>query len=328
MINYPQQRLRRLRQNASIRSLFDAPMPGPEKFIWPLFICEGSRRREAIDAMPGQFRLSTDMICREIERAVQEGIGAVLLFGLTEDENKNPNGTASCDSQGAVQQAILLIKKSYPHLVVMTDVCLCAYTSHGHCGPLDSNGNVLNDEALIHLNHTALSHAAAGADCVAPSAMMDGQVQSIRGALDREGFENTLLMSYSTKFASSFYGPFRDAENSTPGKGDRQGYQQSFRDDKQALRESLIDEDEGADILMVKPSLSYLDIIYRLRNETNLPLAAYNVSGEYSMMIAAADRGWGDLRSMVRESIFGLRRAGSDLIISYWSNRYNEFFKD
>jgi porphobilinogen synthase len=328
MINYPQQRLRRLRQNSSIRSLFDAPMPGPEKFIWPLFICEGSRKREAIDAMPGQFRLSTDMICREIERAVQEGIGAVLLFGLTEDENKNPNGTASCDSQGAVQQAILLIKKNFPHLVVMTDVCLCAYTSHGHCGPLDSDGNVLNDDALIHLNHTALSHAAAGADCVAPSAMMDGQVQSIRGVLDKEGFENTLIMSYSTKFASSFYGPFRDAENSAPGKGDRQGYQQSFRDDKQALRESLIDEDEGADILMVKPSLSYLDIIYRLRNETNLPLAAYNVSGEYSMMIAAADRGWGDLRSMVRESIFGLSRAGSDLIISYWSNRYNEFFKD
>jgi len=328
MNRYPHVRLRRLRQTSSIRRLFDAPLPPPEKFIWPLFITEGTNRKEPIGAMPGQFRLSTDRLCREVEDAVKTGIGGVLLFGLTEEDKKDPLGSAACHDDGAVQEAVSVLKKEFPELVVMTDVCLCAYTSHGHCGPLDETGEVLNDDALVQLGETALSHARAGADCVAPSAMMDGQVQAIRKALDAEGFENTLLMSYSTKFASSMYGPFRDAENSAPGKGDRQGYQQSYRDGRQAVRESKFDEDEGADILMVKPALFYLDIISRLREQTDLPLAAYNVSGEYSMLIAAAERGWGDLRSMVRESVSAIARSGSDLIISYWAGRYNEFFRD
>ncbi len=324
MNSYPQLRLRRLRRTPSIRRLFDAPLPGPEKFIWPLFVAEGRNKRESIDAMPGQYRLSPDTLCAEVEQAVREGIGGVLLFGLTEEENKDGRGTAACASGGSVQEAVKVLKKEFPQLVVMTDVCLCAYTSHGHCGPLTPEGDVDNDQALIELTRTALSHAEAGADCVAPSAMMDGQVQAIRKGLDDGGFDQTILMSYSTKFASAMYGPFRDAEQSAPGKGDRQGYQQSYRDKRQAIRESLTDEEEGADILMVKPALFYLDVISRLREETNLPLAAYNVSGEYSMLIAAAERGWGDLGGMVRESIAALDRAGTDIIISYWAGRYRE----
>ena len=227
-----------------------------------------------------------------------------------------------------MQEAIQVLKKEFPHLVVMTDVCLCAYTSHGHCGPLNPTGDVDNDPALDQLAEIALSHARSGADCVAPSAMMDGQVQAIRKGLDEGGFQDTLLMSYSTKFASSMYGPFREAEQSAPGKGDRQGYQQSYRDPRQAVRESIFDEDEGADILMVKPALYYLDIISKLREQTDLPLAAYNVSGEYSMIHASADRGWGDLRAMARESVAAISRAGTDIIISYWANRYDELFRD
>ncbi len=328
MNRYPDVRLRRLRKTPSVRRLFDSPLPGPEKFIWPLFVAEGTGKREAIDAMPGQFRLSTDKICREVEASVNQGLGGVLLFGLTEQENKDPVGTGACDDHGAVQDAVRVLKKEFPHLVVMTDVCLCAYTSHGHCGPLNPEGDVDNDLTLPRLAQTALSHVRAGADGVAPSAMMDGQVQAIRRALDEGGYQDTLLMSYSTKFASSLYGPFREAEQSAPGKGDRQGYQQSYRDPRQAIRESLFDEDEGADILMVKPALFYLDILSKLREQTDLPLAAYNVSGEYSMIHAAADRGWGDLRAMARESICAISRAGADLIISYWANRYKDLFLD
>ncbi|MDC7223026.1 MAG: porphobilinogen synthase [Spirochaetales bacterium] len=327
MSQFPQVRMRRLRRTPAIRRLFDAPLPGPEKFIWPLFIAEGSGKREAIEAMPDQYRLSVDQLCREIEPAVKSGIGGVLLFGLTEEEKKDPVGTEASHEGGAVQQAIGTLKKEFPELVVMTDVCLCAYTSHGHCGPLDPSGDVDNDRALERLAQIALSHARAGADCVAPSAMMDGQVAAIRRALSEEDFKDTLLMSYSTKFASSLYGPFREAEQSAPGKGDRQGYQQSYRDGRQALRESLMDEEEGADILMVKPGLFYLDILARLREATDLPLASYNVSGEFSMIHAAAQRGWGDLRGMARESVAALSRAGSDLIISYWANRYDELFR-
>jgi porphobilinogen synthase len=328
MSRYPHVRLRRLRRTPSIRRLFDAPLPGPEKFIWPLFIAEGSGKRETIDAMPDQYRLSVDKLCQEVEPAVKAGIGGVLLFGLTEEDKKDPVGSGACDDKGAVQEAIGTLKREFPDLVVMTDVCLCAYTSHGHCGPLDETGRVDNDQALVQLAETALSHARVGADCVAPSAMMDGQVSAIRSALMESGLDDTLLMSYSTKFASSLYGPFREAEQSAPGKGDRQGYQQSYRDGRQAIRESIFDEDEGADILMVKPATYYLDVIARLRDETDLPLAAYNVSGEYSMIHATAQRGWGDLRGMARESIGAISRAGADLIISYWANRYDELFKE
>jgi porphobilinogen synthase len=327
MSNYPEVRLRRLRRTPALRRMFDMPMPGPEKFMWPVFVKEGTGVREPIDAMPGQSRMSADVLLKDLARVVDMGIGSILVFGLVEGASKDASGTAAYDDRGAVQQAIRKIRKKFPDLVIASDVCVCAYTSHGHCGPLMESGDVDNDAANAILAKMAVSHAAAGADMVAPSAMMDGQVTAIRQALDAQGFQQTLLMSYSTKFASSMYGPFREAEESAPQKGDRRGYQSSFGDLRQALRESQFDEAEGADMLMLKPSLFYLDILARLRDQTDLPIAAYNVSGEYSMLIAAADRGWGDLGAMVRESTMALSRAGADLIISYWANRYDEIFR-
>jgi len=318
---YPNVRLRRLRITAARRQLFDEPMPGPEKFIWPVFVRSGRNVKEPIGAMPGQFRYSADALLRDLEKPARAGIGGVLVFGLIANRRKD-------NTDAPAQKAVRAIKKAYPDLVVFSDVCLCAYTRHGHCGPIGRDGQVNNDAACACLAKIAVSHAEAGADAVAPSAMMDGQVVTIRNALDKAGFANTLIMSYSTKFASAMYSPFREAEQSAPQQGDRKGYQASYRDLAQALRESEMDEAEGADILMVKPALFYLDVIARLRQATRLPIAAYNVSGEYSMLLAAADRGLGDLKAMVRESLFGIRRAGADLIISYWANRYNEFFGD
>jgi porphobilinogen synthase len=326
MNSFPDIRLRRLRRTPSLRRLFDMPMPGPEKFMWPVFVVEGSGQRQVIDAMPHQYRLSKDMLIEELKPVVDSGVSSVLIFGLVDDAQKDACGSAACEEGGVVQEAVRAVKQAYPNLVVFTDVCLCAYTEHGHCGPLNSVGDVENDASNEMLAKVAVSHAAAGADCVAPSAMMDGQVQAIREALTEGGFKETLLMSYSTKFASAMYGPFRDAEKSAPQKGDRQGYQASYGDLRQAMRESELDEAEGADILMVKPSLFYLDILVRLREQTDLPVAAYNVSGEYSMLIATAERGWGDLKGMVRESTMALARSGTDLFISYWANQYNTFF--
>ncbi len=327
MSTFPEVRLRRLRRTPAIRRLFDMPLPDPEKFMWPVFIKDGFGVSEPIDAMPGQRRMSVDVLLKELPRVVDMGIGSILVFGLVERSQKDGSGTAACDDRGPVQQAIRGLRREFPELVIATDVCVCAYTSHGHCGPLTGTGDVDNDAANEILAKMAISHAAAGADMVAPSAMMDGQVAAIRKALDKDGFQQTLLMSYSTKFASSMYGPFREAEESAPQKGDRRSYQASFGDVRQALRESQLDEAEGADILMLKPSLFYLDLLARLREQTDLPIAAYNVSGEYSMLIATAERGWGDLNAMVRESIMGLSRAGADIIISYWANRYDEIFK-
>lgn len=325
---FPEIRLRRLRRTEGLRKMFGQPLPGPEKFIWPVFLCEGVGVDEPIDAMPGQSRMSADVLLKKLEPVVESGVGGVLLFGLTDPAKKDFQGSDAWSETGAVQQAIPQIKKAFPQLTVFTDVCLCAYTDHGHCGALTDGGEVDNDATLELLQKVAVSHAVAGADCVAPSAMMDGQVLAIREALDENGLLDTLLMGYSTKFASSMYGPFREAEQSAPGKGDRQGYQASASDLCTALRESEFDEDEGADILMVKPALMYLDVIQRLRESTDLPLAAYNVSGEYSMLIAQAERGWGDLRAMVRENMAAMQRAGTDLFISYWANRYNELLKD
>jgi porphobilinogen synthase len=301
-------------------------MPGPQKFIWPVFVVEGTNQRQAIESMPNQYRLSVDTLIAELKPVVESGIGGILIFGLVEDALKDESGSRAHDENGVVQNAVRAVRKAYPDLVIFTDVCLCAYTSHGHCGPLAAGGDVDNDAANDLLAKVAVSHAAAGADCVAPSAMMDGQVQAIRAALTAAGLDETLLMSYSTKFASAMYGPFREAEQSSPQSGDRCGYQASYADLRQALRESDMDEDEGADILMAKPSLFYLDVIASLRDGTDLPLAVYNVSGEYAMLIATAERGWGDLRGMVRESTMALVRAGTDLIISYWANQYDEFF--
>jgi porphobilinogen synthase len=328
MSNYPEIRLRRLRRTPSLRKMFDAPLPGPEKFMWPVFVKEGKGICEPIEAMPGQCRMSPDRLVKEVARVAGMGIGSVLVFGLAEPGQKDGAGTFAYDEKGAVQKAVRLLRREFPELVIATDVCVCAYTTHGHCGPLTKTGDVDNDASNEILARMAVSHAAAGADIVAPSAMMDGQVNAIRTALDDADFSQTLLMSYSTKFASSMYGPFREAEQSAPQKGDRRGYQTSFGNLRLALRESAMDEAEGADLLMLKPSLFYLDVLARLRDSTDLPVAAYNVSGEYSMLIAAADRGWGDLKGMVRESVAALSRAGADLLISYWASRYDEIFKE
>ena len=327
MSPFPETRLRRLRRTESLRRMLGQPLPGPEKFIWPVFVRDGKGVDEPISAMPGQSRMSVDVLLKKLEPVAESGVGGVLLFGLTEPAKKNAEGTEAFNEKGAVQRAIPAIKKAFPQLTVFTDVCLCSYTDHGHCGPLNSAGEADNDAALTLLQKIAVSHAVAGADCVAPSAMMDGQVLAIREALDEEELTDTLLMSYSSKFASSMYGPFREAEQSAPGKGDRQGYQAPYNDLRQALRESEFDEDEGADILMVKPALFYLDVIHQLRELTDLPVAAYNVSGEYSMLIAQAERGWGDLRAMVRESTAAMQRAGTDIFISYWANQYDRIFK-
>jgi porphobilinogen synthase len=307
--------------------MIEMELPSPGRFLWPVFVVGGQGVKQPLDAMPGQFRYSPDTLIEALCPVSEMGVGGVLVFGAIPDDHKNDTGQAACDPAGVVPQTVRLIRRRFPDLVVFTDVCLCAYTSHGHCGPLDGQGRVANDAAVATLARVACAHADAGASGVAPSAMMDGQVQAIRQALDAAGRTETLIMSYSTKFASSFYGPFREAGGSSPRHGDRRGYQASFADPRRALLESALDEAEGADILMVKPALCYLDIIARLRERTDLPLAAYNVSGEYSMLVAAAERGWGDLHGMARESITGIARAGADIIISYWANRYAEVFR-
>ena len=311
-----------------MRRLFDAPLPDPEKMMWPTFVINGEGKREAIDSMPGQHRLSIDNLLRELEPIVESGIGSIMLFGLAEPHQKDAEGSEAWNDNATVQRAIRAIKKEFPDLIVAADACVCAYTDHGHCGPLTNSGAVDNDAAIANLTQIGLSQAAAGADIVAPSAMMDGQVHAIREGLETNGFKDTILMSYSTKFSSAMYGPFRDAEKSAPSKGDRKGYQASYADLRTALRESEFDEAEGADMLMVKPSLFYLDILAKLRERTDLPIAAYNVSGEYSMLHATAQRGWGDLKAMVRESTHALTRAGADLLITYWANQYNQLFRD
>ena len=323
---FPSIRLRRLRRTPALRRLVGQPFPGPEKFVWPAFVVEGQGRQETIESMPGQFRYSVDTLCEAVRPVVDSGVNSVLLFGVL-DDGKDECGKGAHAEDGVVQKAVGELRCTFPQLTIMTDVCLCAYTTHGHCGPLNAAGDVDNDAANALLAKVAVSHAAAGADVVAPSAMMDGQVAAIRQALDAEQYGDTILMSYSSKFASSMYGPFRDAEKSAPQHGDRQGYQASYTDLRAALRESREDEAEGADILMVKPSLFYLDIIARIRDTTDLPIAAYNVSGEYAMLHATAERGWGDLYPMARESIAALSRAGVDIFISYWANQYDALRK-
>ena len=325
---FPQMRLRRLRQNAAIRQMLAAPLPGPEKFVWPVFIVEGRGVKDPITAMPGQFRYSIDTLPKELAPVYAMGIRAILLFGVVGPERKSIDGAYGWNPEGVVQQAIRALRKTYPDLLIFTDVCLCEYTSHGHCGVIDPAGQVDNDPTLELLTRIAVSHAAAGADVVAPSAMMDGQIAAIRTGLDRNDFRNTLLLGYSTKFASALYGPFREAAASAPSYGDRKGYQADSRNLNAALRESQLDEQEGADMLMVKPSLFYLDVIAGVKAATSLPVAAYNVSGEYSMLIATAERGWGDLKALVRESVGALDRAGTDIFISYWANQYDQFIKE
>ena len=324
---FPNVRLRRLRGSEAIRDMLAKPLPGPEKFMWPVFVVEGKGIKQPIGAMPGQFRYSVDTLIEAVGEVMAMGVKSIMLFGVVGYERKSLKADYALSSDGIVQVAIQELKAVYPELLIFTDVCVCEYTSHGHCGILNDKGVVMNDPSLDLLAKVAVSHAEAGADAVAPSAMMDGQIAAIRSALDNADYTDTILMSYSTKFASAMYGPFREAADSAPSAGNRKGYQADYRNLNSALQESVLDENEGADILMVKPAMFYLDVICRLRENTMLPVAAYNVSGEYSMLIASAENGWGDLKGMVQESIAALDRAGVDIFISYWANQYDKLIK-
>ncbi len=326
---FPDTRLRRLREKKAVRIMLFDDFPPACKFIMPLFAIENKTAKFAIPSMPGQFRMGLEHLKKEVENAVENGIGGIILFGVPEKKWKSSNGSYAYRKNAFIQKITAELKKTFKDQIsIWLDLCLCSYTSTGHCGILNKKGEIDNDKTLDILAKIAVSYADTGADGVAPSAMMDGQVCEIRNALDSNGFHNTLIMSYSTKFASSFYGPFRDAAGSTPKSGDRKSYQLPPADLKQALREAIEDEKEGADILMVKPALFYLDVISELRRRTLLPIAAYNVSGEYSILHACAREGWGNLFQMARESLISISRAGADLIISYWASEYKRLTQE
>jgi porphobilinogen synthase len=318
---FPITRLRRLRASAALRDLVRETEINARDLIYPLFIAEGANVKQEISAMPGQYRWSVDQLPREIEKIAALKIPAVLLFGVLETSSKDETGSASWNDRGIVQNAIRAIKRATPELVVITDVCLCEYTSHGHCGVV-KDGRVLNDPTLELLARQAVSHARAGADIVAPSDMMDGRVGAIRAALDRDGFADTPILAYAAKFASGFYGPFREAAGSTPQFGDRRAYQMDPANAREALREIELDVAEGADMIMVKPALAYLDLIAKARARFDLPLVAYNVSGEYSMVKAASANGWIDESRVVMEILTAIKRAGADLVITYHALDY------
>jgi len=309
-------RPRRLRRTAALRDLVRETTLAPDDLVYPLFAVQGRGERVPVRSMPGVDQLSVAALAGEAPELVSLGLEAVLLFGLP--AAKDPAGLESHADDGVVQQAIRALKEAAPELVVVTDVCLCEYTDHGHCGLLDAEGQVLNDETLEVLARIALSHAEAGADVVAPSGMIDGMVGAIRTALDEEGFERVAILSYAVKYASAFYGPFRDAAEGAPAFGDRRGHQMDPANAREALREAALDVAEGADALMVKPAHGYLDVVRRVHERfPELPLAAYNVSGEYSMVKAAAANGWLDEREAVLEILTGVRRAGADLVVTY-----------
>ena len=317
LADFPQLRLRRLRNSPSLRALIRENRVETGDLIFPLFIEEGKNLKKEIPSMPGIFRFSPDRLSREIEEITKLKIPAVLLFGIPQE--KDEVGSGAYHPKGVVQKAIRAIKKAVPELLIVTDVCLCEYTSHGHCGVLPSgkDGDVDNDRTLPLLAKTALSHAEAGADIIAPSDMMDGRVKTIRQTLDEAGFKDTPILSYAAKYASAFYGPFRKAADSAPQFGDRRSYQMDPANVREALREVETDIAEGADIIMVKPALAYLDVIRQVRNTFNCPVAAYNVSGEYSMVKAAAKEGWLDERQTVMEIMTAIKRAGADIILTY-----------
>ncbi|OGW28226.1 MAG: delta-aminolevulinic acid dehydratase [Nitrospirae bacterium GWC2_57_13] len=313
-MGFPDIRPRRLRSNEMIRRMVRETTLSPDDFIYPLFVTHGKDVRKEISSMPGNFQQSIDHIVKDCEEVHKLGIPAVILFGIP--EKKDELGCEAYADDGIVQRAIRAIKSNVPDLVVITDVCLCEYTSHGHCGVIE-HGHVKNDATLELLAKEAVSHAKAGADMVAPSDMMDGRVAAIRKSLDGEGHTNIPIMAYAAKYASSFYGPFREAAESTPQFGDRRSYQMDPPNSREALREVALDIQEGADIVMVKPALSYLDIIYRIRERFDLPVAAYNVSGEFSMIKAGAKMGWIDGERVMMEVLTSIKRAGADLILTY-----------
>ncbi len=314
--HFPRVRPRRLRRTENLRALSRETDVSPNDFIYPLFIVHGTAVHEEISSMPGVYHQSVDVLAREIDEVSSLGIPGVILFGLP--AIKDEVGSEDYAENGIVQQAIRACKRANPDLVVATDVCMCQFTSHGHCG-IVRNGIIDNDETLKYLGMTAVSHAAAGADIVAPSAMMDGQVGAIRAALDSQGFTDTAILAYASKFASSFYGPFREAADSPPQFGDRRQYQMDVANAREALREVALDVEEGADMVMVKPALAYLDIIRRVRDNCDLPLAAYNVSGEYSMVKAAGRNGWLDENKVAMEILTAIKRAGADIILTYFA---------
>ncbi len=314
--NFPISRLRRLRKNENLRDMFRETHLTRNDFIFPLFVAEGENFKREISSMPDMFQLSVDNILRECGELLTLGINAVLLFGIP--DFKDETGSSGYAADGIIQKATNEIKKRFPEMLVITDVCLCEYTSHGHCGVIE-NEYVQNDATLELLAKQALSHAESGADIIAPSDMMDGRIGAIRRKLDENGFAETPIMAYSAKFASAFYGPFREAAESAPKFGDRKSYQMDFGNADEAMREIALDIQEGADIVMVKPALAYLDIIRRAKDEFNLPVAAYNVSGEYSMIKAAAERGWIDGERVMMESLIAIKRAGADVIITYFA---------
>lgn len=308
------QRHRRLRQNAAMRALVKETYLQKEDLIYPLFIIEGENIKNPVSSMPGVFQLSLDNLAAEVDEIVELGIRAVLLFGIPEE--KDAVGTGAFHDHGIVQKATRLIKERHPELLVVADTCLCEFTDHGHCGVIEGE-KVLNDPSLDVLARTAISQAKAGADIIAPSNMMDGFVTAIRAGLDAAGFEHIPIMSYAVKYASSYYGPFREAAEGAPQFGDRKTYQMDPSNRMEAMREATSDVEEGADFLIVKPALAYMDIIRDVKNSFPLPVVAYNVSGEYSMVKAAAQNGWIDEKAVVLETLLGMKRAGSDLIITY-----------
>ena len=318
---FPEYRPRRLRRTENIRSLVRETHLTVNDLIYPLFICEGKNVKQEIRSMPEVYRFSIDKALEEIKEATQLGIKAVLLFGIP--DKKDEVGTSAYIEKGIIQKAVRAIKDKFPELIVITDVCLCEYTSHGHCGII-KNGEVDNDLTLEVLAKIAVSHAKAGADIVAPSDMMDGRVGRIREALDEAGFSHVAIMSYAVKYCSAFYGPFREAAESAPKFGDRRSYQMDPANSREALREASLDIEEGADIIMVKPAMPYLDIIKMLRNEFNYPIAAYQVSGEYAMIKAASKLGWLDEEKILWESLISIKRAGADLIITYFAKKIAE----
>jgi porphobilinogen synthase len=313
-MSFPTHRLRRLRRNQHLRNLVKETRLSPESMIYPIFVCPGEKVRKEIPSMPGQFNLSIDSAVKVAKEAEQAGIGGIMLFGLPKE--KDEVGSDAYDENGIVQSALRAIRENVRDLLLITDVCMCEYTDHGHCGVV-KHGEVQNDPTLKLLADAAVSHVRAGADMVAPSDMMDGRVAAIRKALDAEGFLNTPIMSYAAKYASAFYGPFREAAGATPQFGDRRSYQMDPPNAREALREIELDIEEGADIIMVKPALAYLDIIARAKERFDIPIAAYQVSGEYAMIEAAARAGWLERERTIIEITTAVKRAGADILITY-----------
>lgn len=324
-MGFPVHRPRRLREQSGFREMFCETRVQMTDLIYPMFVIHGRKVKNPVPSMPGVYQFSVDQLIKEMRELLNLGISSVILFGIP--ETKDPVGSSGCQANGVVQEAVRVLKHMYPQLMVLTDICLCEYTDHGHCGVVE-NGRVINDLTLELLAEMAVSHAEAGADMVAPSDMMDGRIAAIRTALDENGFSHLPIMAYSAKYASGFYGPFRDAAGSAPQFGDRRSYQMHPPNTDEALREVALDIKEGADVVMVKPALPYLDIIRRVKDTFNCPIAAYNVSGEYAMIKAAAERGWLDEQRVVWESLTGIKRAGADVILTYFAPQVAQWIKD